>query len=133
MSKDAPEADRRFLRVRRPERPFWEKAVKLAFIGVIGISAFSIIFGNYGLVRMLELRKESRHLEEQIAYYKMQKKLLEIRRDKLKNDPFTIEKHARERLGLYKPGDAVFLFLDADSTEITNAEGLVLDKSALSP
>ena len=133
MSKDAPKTDRRFLRVRRPEKPFWEKAIKLALIGVIAVSAFSIIFGNYGLLRMLELRNESKHLEEQIAYYKMKKKLLEMRRDKLENDPFTIEKHARERLGLYKPGDAIFLFLDADSTEMTNAEGLVLDKSALSP
>ena len=133
MSKDAPKRDRRFLRVRRPERPFWEKAIKLALIGVIGVSAFSIIFGNYGLLRILELRRESKHLEEQIAYYKMKKKLLEMKRDKLENDPFTIEKHARERLGLSKPGDAIFLFLDADSTEITNAEGLVLDKSALSP
>jgi cell division protein FtsB len=133
MNEEAPKKDRRFLRVRRPEKPFWEKAIKLALVGVIAISAFTIVFGNYGLLRMLELRKETRHLEEQIAYYKMKKKLLEMERDKLKSDAFTIEKHARERLGLYKPGEAVFLFLDADSAEITDAEGLSLDKSALSP
>jgi cell division protein FtsB len=132
MSKEAPRTDRRFLRV-RPERPFWDKAIKLALVGVFCISAFSIIFGNYGLLRILELRNERKHLEEQITYYKMKRKLLETKRDKLKNDPFTIEKHARERLGLYKPGEAIFLFLDADSTEISDAKGLVLDKSDLSP
>jgi cell division protein FtsB len=132
MSRDAPRKDRRFLRV-KPERPFWNKAIKLALIGVIGVSAFSIIFGNYGLLRILELRNQSKHLEEQIAYYKMKKKLLETQRDMLKDDPYTIEKHARERLGMYRPGDAVFLFLDADSAEISNAEGLCLDKSTSSP
>ena len=132
MSKDAPNKDRRFLRV-KPERPFWNKAIKLALIGVIGVSAFSIIFGNYGLLRILELRNESKHIEEQIAYYKMKKKILETKRDKLQDDPYTIEKHARERLGMYRPGDAVFLFPDADSTDISDAEGLVLDKSDSSP
>jgi len=131
MAEDA-RRKRRFLRV-RPERPFWDKAIKLALIGVIGAAAFSIIFGNHGLLRILELRNEGRRLEEQIAYYKMKKKLLEIRRDKLENDPFTIEKLARERLGLYRPGDVVFLFLDADSAEISSADGLGLDKSAPGP
>ena len=133
MTTEAPKADRRFLRVRRPEKPFWEKALKLLLLAVVGISAFSIVFGNYGLLRMLELRNERAHLEEQITHYKMKRKLLEMKRDDLKNDPFTIEKHVRERLGMYKPGEVIFLFLDEDSTEITNAEGLVLDKSALSP
>ena len=132
MTKQAADNRRRFLRG-RPERPFWDKAIKLALIGVIGAAAFSIIFGNHGLLRILELRNEGRRLEEQIAYYKMKKKLLEIRRDKLENDPFTIEKLARERLGLYRPGDVVFLFLDADSAEISSADGLGLDKSAPGP
>jgi cell division protein FtsB len=132
MSKEAPGKDRRFLRV-RPEARFWDRAIKLALIGLIGIAAFSIIFGNYGLLRMVELRNQRRHLEEQITYYKMKRKILETQRDRLQNDPFLVEKHARERLGMYRPGDAIFLFLDADSTQISNADGLCLDKSALSP
>jgi cell division protein FtsB len=132
MTRETPKKDRRFLRV-RPQAPFWNKAIKLALIGVIGISAFSIIFGNYGLLRMVELRNESKHLEEQITYYKMKKKLLETQRDKLEGDPFLVEKLARERLGMYRPGDAIFLFLDADSTGISDARGLCLDKSAISP
>ena len=132
MSKEAPGKDRRFLRV-RPEARFWDRAIKLALIGLIGIAAFSIIFGNYGLLRMVELRNQRRHLEEQITYYKMKRKILETQRDKLSDDPYTIEKHARERLGMYRPGDAVFLFLDADSAEISDSQGLGLDKSTSSP
>ncbi len=122
---------RRYLRVQRV-KPFWTRRAKLVLAGLLIVFTIPVVFGDYGLLRIIELRRERRQLEEKIAHYKMKVRLLEIKKQKLLNDPFTIEKIARERCGLYKPGELIFIFEDADSNK-SEAPVIPLDKLTLSP
>jgi cell division protein FtsB len=123
-------SDGRFLRIRR-EFGFWTKTTKIIFVGVLAVCLFGVVFGDYGLMRIIELRKERARLEEEITAWTMKQRILEERKDKLENDPFTVEKIARERAGLYKPGETIFLFMNPDSTENTDPDRIPLDKYSL--
>ena len=123
-------SDSRFLRIRR-ELGFWTKTTKIIFVGVIAVCLFGVVFGDYGLLRILELRRESAHLEEEITAWTMKQRILEERKDKLENDPFTVEQIARQRCGLYRPGETIFLFQNVDSTEDSGPDRILLDKYSL--
>jgi cell division protein FtsB len=106
--------DGRYLRVRR-EPPFWNKTTKIIFVVVLVGCAVGVVIGDYGLFRIVQLRGERAQLEREIAVAKMRKSLLEDEKDKLENDPLTLERLARERAGLYKPGEKIFVFDEGDS------------------
>jgi cell division protein FtsB len=123
-------SDGRFLRIRR-ELGFWTKTNRIIFAGLLVVCLFGVVFGDYGLYRIFELRKERGHLEEEITAWTMKQRILEERKDKLKNDPFTVEKIARERAGLYKPGETIFLFQNPDSIGNSDPDRIPLDKYSL--
>ena len=123
-------SDGRFLRIRR-ELGFWTKTTKIIFVGVLAVCLFGIVFGDYGLMRIIELRKERARLEEEITAWTMKQRILEEQKDKLENDPFTVEKLARERAGLYKPGETIFLFMNPDSIDNEDPDRIPLDKYSL--
>jgi cell division protein FtsB len=116
--------EQKFLRIRRELR-FWTRNTKVILIGVIVLCLGGVVFGEYGLLRIIEVKRDRGRLEAEITMWKMKQRLLEDEKEKLTGDPFTIEKMARERCGLYKPGELIFVFPD-DSTSFTS-----LDKSAL--
>ncbi len=107
--------DERFLRIRR-KFGLRTRTARLTLLVVIGLCIYGVVFGDYGLMRIIELRRERAHLEEQIDLWTMKLKLLEARKQQLENDEFLIEKLARERLGYYKPGELIFLFPESEST-----------------
>ena len=110
-----PELDARFYRrARKP--PFWTRTNKLIFLGIVTVCLVGVIFGEFGLLRIVQLKKESASLQAQIIDAKMRHRILEERKDRLENDPFTIEELAREECGLYKPGEKIFLFEYGDTT-----------------
>jgi cell division protein FtsB len=123
-------SDSRFLRIRR-ELGFWTKTTKIIFVGVLAVCLFGIVFGDYGLLRIIELRRERAHLEEEITAWTMKQRILEERKDKLENDPFTVEQIARQRVGLYKPGETIFIFQNPDSAENQDRGRIPLDKYSL--
>lgn len=122
--------DSRFLRIKR-ELGFWTKTTKILFAGVLALCLFGLVLGEYGLLRIIELRKERARLEEEITRSKMKQVLLEERKQKLETDEFTIEKIARERGGMYKPGETIFLFEEADSTQEAELDRISLDNYSL--
>jgi cell division protein FtsB len=124
------QSDSRFLRIRR-DLGFWTKTAKIVFAGVLIAATVGVVFGEYGLLRIVEVRKERARLEDQIAYYTMRQKLLEERRWQLENDLFTLEKLAREKCGYSKPGEIIFLFQDEDSTQRADIERIPLDNFSL--
>ena len=108
--KPAPNGlERKFLRIRREFR-FWTRSTKVLLILVILLCVGGMAFGEYGLVRIVEAKKERHHLEAAITTAKMNQRLLEDEKIKLASDPFTLEKLARERCGFYKPGELIFVF-----------------------
>ena len=116
--------EQKFLRIRRELR-FWTRNTKVILIGVVLLCLGGVVFGEYGLLRIIEVKRDRGRLESEITEWKMKQRLLEDEKDRLTSDPFTIEKMARERCGLYKPGELIFVFPD-DTTSFTS-----LDKSSL--
>lgn len=107
--------DQRFLRIRRSFG--WTRTARLTLLVTIGLCVYGVVFGDYGFMRIVELRQERAYLEKQIDLWTMKLKLLETRKDRLENDEFLIEKLIRERLGYYKPGELIFLFPEPDSSQ----------------
>jgi cell division protein FtsB len=76
--------------------------------------------GDYGFVRIYRLHQKEAQL--QIYYKQLQADILQLQQEKklLEDDPFIIEKLARERFGLSRPDEKVFRFLPpVDSTKFT--------------
>jgi cell division protein FtsB len=101
--------EHKFLRIRRELR-FWTRNTKVLLILVALLCVGGVAFGEYGLVRIIEVKREGRHLQADITLAKMHQRLLEEEKASLANDPFTLEKLARERCGFYKPGELIFVF-----------------------
>lgn len=77
-----------------------------------GAVYFTLFGGEYS---MLELHgiKQDRGLEEQrLAQVLLETAALEAWADSLENDPATIERLARERWGLIRPGERLYRFED---------------------
>lgn len=80
----------------------------LAFL-YIGTSLF---LGNMGFIKYLTLKKTKNSLETEITALEKENKILQTQIKALKEDPYYIEKHAREEFGLAKPDEYIFQFQD---------------------
>lgn len=76
---------------------------------VLAIVLGFMLFSNYGLYTRLKLRDEKHELEKQIINEKKVQDSLKHEIYKLKNENFEIERVAREKYGMIKPGEKVFL------------------------
>jgi len=123
------EFDSRFYRKER-KRPFWTGTRKLILIGVVAVCLLGVVFGEFGFLRILLLRRESGELQAKIVEAKMRQRILEEQKDELENDDFTLEKLAREECGLYKKGEKVFVFEGADSAS-EGSDGIPLDNCVM--
>lgn len=94
-----------------------KKRDKIFFIAIsiiylyIGIAMF---FGERGLLRYLEIKKIEKKLQTEIITLEKKKQELNKEIQSLKNNPFYIEKHAREEFGLAKPDEYIFQFQEND-------------------
>jgi cell division protein FtsB len=120
--------DSRFLRIRR-RIEFWTRRRRTMFAAVFLVCIIGIVFGEYGLLGIFQLRREGHRLEAAITEAKVQERILEERKAKLESDPFTLEKIARENCGLYKPGEKIFIFQDGDTNQTNNR--ITLDNYSL--
>mgnify|MGYP002640453955 CR=1 FL=1 len=84
---------------------------KVAWISgaIILVVLFQIfVMHDEGLYSLLQLKQEIRDMETHIARLEMEKAELESERDRLLNDPDYLERIARERFRMAKPGEKVF-------------------------
>ena len=90
------------------------KKRRLIFFTVVLLSflylAISFAFGDMGFLRYKELRYKKAHLETQIHELSEENEHLRTQIKLIKEDPFYIEKHGREDLGLAKPDEYIFLY-----------------------
>jgi cell division protein FtsB len=70
----------------------------------------SIIFGDMGLIRYVELNRTKDKMERQMEDIARQNEKLRTQIKLLKNDPFYREKVAREEYGLAKPDEYIFQY-----------------------
>lgn len=70
----------------------------------------TFIFGNTGLLRYLELRDRKVQLEQEVQNLAETNRRLRTEVKLLRENPFYIEKHAREEFGMARPDEYVFKY-----------------------
>lgn len=70
----------------------------------------SIVFGNMGLIRYVELNRTKHKMERQMEEIVKENAKLKTQIKLLKTDPFYREKLAREEYGLAKPDEYIFRY-----------------------
>lgn len=94
---------------------FWHGQLVRRGLTVLGILIgayliFPIIFGEMGLITYLKMRRTYSALSIEISILSDQNSKIEQEIQGLRSDPLVIEKLARGRLGLVRPGETVFRF-----------------------
>ncbi len=79
----------------------------LVILSFIYLSA-SLLFGDAGLFRYLELTRTRKNLERQLVEISRQNEQIRTEIKLLKEDSFYREKFAREEFGLAKPDEYIF-------------------------
>lgn len=70
----------------------------------------TLLLGDMGLIKYLKLKKIRNNLEAEIHTMEKENKILKAQINALKEDPYYIEKYAREEFGLAKPDEYIFQF-----------------------
>ena len=96
------ESDRQDLGLRR-------KAATLASVLLLIALIVGALFGDRGMLRLVEQRKRSQALERELESLRAENLRLSEEIHALKTDPRAVERVAREQLGLARPGETVFL------------------------
>lgn len=90
----------------RKKRLIFLTFVILSFIYL----SISLVFGDMGLFRYLELNRTKKNIEDQITEINRQNEQLRAQLKLLKEDSFYREKLAREEYGLSKPNEYIFQY-----------------------
>jgi len=94
----------------RPERPAVKPASYLALSLLFSLLLFSLFFvGDRGFLQVRRQRRELRAAQDEVTKLVEENIQLEAEVAALKNDPAALEKIAREKLQLVKPGEVVIV------------------------
>ena len=74
-----------------------------------------LLFSDRGLINLWSLKKEKLEIQNEINDLRNQISMLEKEEEKLKFDEKYIEKIAREKFKMVKPGERVFKVTDGES------------------
>jgi len=92
----------------------WKK--NAVFFGLTGLVliylCITLLVGDNGLFKYWELRKTKTKLDSEITGLEKQNTELKKQVNALKNDPYYIEKSAREEYGLARKNELIFQFED---------------------
>ena len=77
-------------------------------VGFFSISSFYITISDFGLMKLIELKREQTKLEKEIHQLTVQQINLNDEITNLKTNSAYIEKIAREKFMMAKPGEKVF-------------------------
>ena len=80
--------------------------------GILFLIAMSLsivfIFGDHGLLQLYKIKKERAEIQNHISKLRQNREVLIAEKNRLENDLNYIEKLARERYRMAKPGEQVF-------------------------
>ncbi len=104
-------AQKRQTKLRRTRRSGGLFENKVAWISgaiILLILIQLFVFRDEGIYSLLRLKQEIKDMEAHISRLEVEKAELESDRDRLLNDPDYLERIARERFRMAKPGEKVF-------------------------
>jgi cell division protein FtsB len=83
---------------------------------ILGFALFALlvhdVFGPHGFIAMRRTQKEIEQIRQQIGKMNEENKALSDQVNSLKTDPKSIERIAREEMGLARPGEMIFKLPD---------------------
>ncbi len=95
----------------------FRKKLTWVFGGFIGmVLVLPMIFGDMGFIPYVKMQRTQQHLEIELEELKAENQKLEEKVNSLRSDSETIERIARQRLGLVRPGEIVFAFPGSGDT-----------------
>jgi len=89
-------------------------AKKLLVLLAFGFIAYRFFAGPYGFLEIHKLWSEKNNLEEEAKSLQAELIDMEIEKQRLTDDPFYLEKQARERLGMVREGEKVYRVIQED-------------------
>jgi cell division protein FtsB len=89
-------------------RDFWHRNLNWFLVAGLSLLLLQDVFGTHGLVAMRRSQKEAERTQKEINQINEENRQLEERVKSLKTDPQTIERIAREEMGLARPGEYIF-------------------------
>ena len=110
-----PKPKPRFLRRRPPDHPERRKAILAAAILGAGFLAYTFLWSDTGVVRILSLRHENEALRKQKIDLAVKVHDLERRRQAQAKDPLLEERVARERFHLVREGEILYRYQDPEA------------------
>ena len=85
---------------------------KQFFKGLIFLIFFSLtiifVFGDHGLLKLYKIKNERLLVQKKITSLREEREKLKIEKIKIENDLSYIEKIAREKYKMVKPGEKIF-------------------------
>ena len=85
---------------------------KKFFQGLIFLICISLIivfvFGDHGLLKLYKMKNERKLVQSKIANLRAERETLKNEKSKIENDLNYIEKIAREKYKMVKPGEKIF-------------------------
>ena len=89
---------------------------KQFFKGLIFLIFFSLIivfiFGDHGLLKLYKIKSERQMIQKKITLLREEREKLKTEKIKIENDLSHIEKIAREKYKMVKPGEKIFKVVD---------------------
>lgn len=92
------------------ERKRKNRIFLFVFLFIAAFLCYSFFFADMGYLKYLELKRNEKKLIREIREISAENELLKREIELLKKDPSYLEKYAREKFGLVKPGEMVFQF-----------------------
>lgn len=106
-SKGQKGLDRRMYRGKpRRKRNFWLFIGSLLALWMV----YVFIAGDYGLLKVISLKRHEIRLRNELLRLRARKEVLLAETKRLKNDKKTIERIAREELGMIRQGEIRYQF-----------------------
>jgi len=90
------------------QRQFIQGIVFLICMSLIII----FIFGDHGLIKLYKIKNQRKKVQNHIAQLRQEKEKKEEEKNKIENDLDYIEKIAREKYKMVKPGEKIFKIIE---------------------
>ena len=91
---------------------------------LVGLAGYYAIFGGeYSVFELRQARRDRDQAQAELARLRFVNDSLQAWVDSLENDSATLERFARERFGMIKPGEELYRFAEPDSAEADTLDG----------